>query len=305
MISAPTTPVAMASDRLRVQLEPSVVARYLDLLGVSKQPPSLPGLKELVAAHLTRIPFENISKLLYKKLLGLTDIPPIRMYLDGVEKYHFGGTCYSNNFHFYCLLASLGYDAKLCAADMAVPDVHAVSMVAVDQREYLVDTGYGAPFLAPLPRDLKIDYIVTLGRDRYVLKPQDSNGCSRLELYRGGVLKHGYLAKPAPREIGDFRRAIADSFRSDATFLNSILLARFHAGHSVVIHNLASIESCGECCEVRRLPDIDAVVAAIHTHFEIPQNMAAAAIAGLNEMQDAWGGPFLGSRGNLQAPVRA
>jgi N-hydroxyarylamine O-acetyltransferase len=286
----------MESDRLRDQLEPSVVVRYLDLLGVSRQPPSLAGLNELVAAHLTRIPFENISKLLYKKRIGLTDLPPIQMYLDGVEKYHFGGTCYSNNFHFYCLLASLGYDVKLCAADMATPDVHAVSMVSVDGHEYLIDTGYAAPFLTPLPRDLKADYIVALGRDRYVLKPQDQNGCSRLELYRDGVLKHGYMAKPAPSEIKDFSRVIAGSFRKDATFLNSILLARFYAGRSVVIHNLTLIESSGEFCDVRSLPSLDAVIGAIHKYFEIPRDVVSEAVTGLKEMQDAWGDPFLGGR---------
>ncbi|MGA7909678.1 MAG: arylamine N-acetyltransferase [Candidatus Sulfotelmatobacter sp.] len=286
----------MESDPQKVGLDPAVVVQYLRLLGVPSQPPSLKALKELLSAQLTRIPFENVSKLYYKKRLGLTDLPPIQMYLDGAEKHRFGGTCYSNNFHFYCLLANLGYNAKLCAADMAIPDVHAVSMVSVDGAEYLADTGYAAPFLVPLSRDLKTDFIVALGRDRYVLKPQDRNGCSRLELHRGGVLKHGYLAKPAPREIGDFRRVIDSSFRADATFLNSILLARFYPGRSVVIHNLTLIESCGELCDLRPLPNLDAAIAAIHKYFEIPQQIVAEAIGGLRELQDAWGDPFLGGR---------
>ena len=87
---------------------------------------------------------------------------------------------------------------------MSNPDVHMVSMVNVDGREYLVDVGYAAPFLEPLPRDLATDYSIVLGRDRYVLKPQDAQRCSRLELYRDGNLKHGYLAKPRPKQIGDF-----------------------------------------------------------------------------------------------------
>ena len=52
-------------------------------------------------------------------------------------------------------------------------------------------SGYAAPLLDPIPRDLETDYEITLGRDRYVLKPQDANCCSRLELYRDGALRHG------------------------------------------------------------------------------------------------------------------
>jgi len=80
----------------------------LAILGVARREPSLEALRELLAAHLTRIPFENISKLYYRKRLGLVNLPGIQLYLEGIDKYHFGGTCYSNNYHFHLLLRSLG-----------------------------------------------------------------------------------------------------------------------------------------------------------------------------------------------------
>ena len=163
-------------------MEPDLLSRYLGVLGVSRKAPSSAALCELVA-HVTRIPFENISKLHYRKRLGLTDLVPLPLYLDGIERYSFGGTCYPNNFHFYTLLASLGYEVRLCGADMTNPDVHMVIMVRVSGQEYLVDGGYAAPFVIPLPRGSRADFVVTLGGDRYVRKPQDSNGFSRLELY--------------------------------------------------------------------------------------------------------------------------
>ena len=264
------------------------MARYLALLGVKKRSVSCEGLKELVAAQLTCLPFENISKLFYKKRFGLTGIPSIEMYLDGAEKLHFGGTCYSNNFHLYSLLVSLGYDARLCSADMARPNVHMVIMVRVDGREYLVDTGYAAPFIAPLPRDWTTDYVIALGRDRYVLKPQDEDGCSRVELYRNGVYKHGYRARPSAREIGDFRDVIAESFRPEATFLNSILVARFYPKSSVVIHNRTLIESRADCSEIRTIAELDMVPAVLHEHVGMPEDVVAEAIDGLKLTQDAW-----------------
>ena len=269
-------------------LPEEVVAHYLAILGVARREPSAEALRELLAAHLTRIPFENISKLYYRKRLGLVNLPDIRLYLDGAEKCHFGGTCYSNNYHFHLLLRSLGYQAKLCASDMKTPEVHALNMIVVDGREYLADTGYAAPLLEPIPRDLATDYEITLGRDRYVLKPQDANGCSRLELYRDGVLRHGYLAKPGPKKIEDFSKVIAGSFAADATFLNSVLLVRFYPGRSVVIHNLTLIESEGDKSTVGALANRNELIATIEQRFGMPREIVSEAVGQLGNLQDAW-----------------
>jgi len=265
-----------------------LIARYLAILEVARVDPGLGALRDLVAAHLTRIPFENISKLYYRKRLGLVGLPDIHLYLEGIEKHHFGGTCYSNNYHFHLLLRSLGYEARLCAAGMNTPEVHAVNMILIDGREYLADTGYAAPLLEPIPRDLETDYEIKLGRDRYVLKPQDANGCSRLELYRDGALRHGYLAKPAARKIEDFSKVIAGSFAANATFMNSILLARFYPSRSVVIHNLTLIESDKDKSNVHALASRDELIAAIEQHFGMPQDIVSEAVHGLGVLQDAW-----------------
>jgi len=269
-------------------MEPDLLQRYLGVLGVSRRTPSLDALRELVAAHLTRIPFENISKLHYRRHLGLNGLISLPLYLDGIERYHFGGTCYPNNFHFYSLLASLRYEVKLCGADMSNPDVHMVIMVRANGEEYLVDVGYAAPFLAPLPRGLQADFVVRLGRDRYVLKPQDANGCSRLELYRDGILKHGYVAKPSPRKIEDFHSVIIDSFRPDANFLNALLLARFNPDRSVVIHNLTRIESRGTESAMFAIGGPGDLVAEVEKHFGIPAEIVSDALASLGGLKDAW-----------------
>ena len=178
--------------------------KYLSILGCDRKEPSLEGLRELVEAQLTRVPFESLSKIYYKKHEGLTALPGLERYLDGIERFGFGGTCYANNIHLGQLLTHLGYRTRLCSADMSQPDVHIVNMIDVDGREYIVDAGYAAPFLEPLPRDLTTNHVIELGRDRYVLHPQDGNGCSRVDLHREGQLIHGYLAKPDPRTMEDF-----------------------------------------------------------------------------------------------------
>lgn len=262
-------------------MRPKLQERYLELLGVPERSPSIAALGELVQAHLCRVPFETISKLYYKKHLGLQGVPRLGFFLDGIERFGFGGTCYTINSYFHQLLANLGYDVKLCGADMDDPDVHVVSMVDLDQRQYLVDVGYGAPFAAPLPRDLAEDHVIELGHSRYVLEPQDADGCSRLQSYRDGEWQHGYVAKPAPRRISDFESAIADSYRDEATFMNAILLARFFPDRSLVIRNRTFTESRGTTSSTRKLADIDELVDVVSECFGIPGPFTRDALGAL------------------------
>jgi arylamine N-acetyltransferase len=269
-------------------MKPDLVDKYLGILGVHREPPSIHGLKRLVHAHVCHVPFENISKLHYMKHHGIRSLLGLDLYLNGVEKYRFGGTCYPINYYFYRLLVSLGYQARLCGADMSNPDVHLVSMVDIDGHEYLVDVGYAAPFTEPLPRDSITDYTISLGSDRYVLKPKDTIGRSRLELYRGGQLKHSYVAKPTPRSIEEFETAITDSFRNSSTFMNTILLARFCPEKAVVIHNFTILEFRGFRKTKRIVEDAKALSEVINDIFGIPSEISTDVLNGLHQFGDAW-----------------
>lgn len=270
------------------ELADGLVDRFLRLLGLLRREPSRAFLCELVSAYVTRVPFENVSKIYRWTRQGLTNVPDACAFLEGIERFGFGGTCYANNYHLYRLLAELGFDAKLCGADMLEPDVHMVVLAVVEGREYLVDAGYAAPFLEPLPRDLPADHVVALGRDRYVLRPRDPAGRSRLELHRDGALVHAYLVKPAPRRLEDFRDAIAASYRPTATFLNALLLTRFRPGAGLRIHNLNIIESRGLVSTSRRLRNREELAAEIRARFGIPAEIVSAVLGALGSLSDAW-----------------
>ncbi len=264
-------------------------SRLLHDLGLERHQPDLGFLNRLVRAFMLRVPFENVSKLYYLRKYDRRTVPDSGVYLEGIERYHFGGTCHSNNHYLNLLLRDLGYDARLCGADMKNPDVHLVNMVTVEEREFLVDAGYAAPFMAPLPRDLGKDYEVELGRDRYVLKPQDDQGCSRLIMYREGAERHGYIAKPIPREYSYFTRTIEDSFRPDATFLNSLLLVRMYApDRSLVISNLSVIRSEGRSWDIEELAGPEDLPGAIEEHFSIPSDIVTEAIVDMSKWGDSW-----------------
>jgi arylamine N-acetyltransferase len=266
----------------------SLFERYVALLGIVRRKPSIDALKELVMAHMTRVPFENISKLYYKKRFQLRQLPDLDRYLTGIEYCNFGGTCFSNNHFINLLLNHLGYDAMLCGADMDASDCHLANIVTVDGREFLIDTGYGAPFLKPLPRDLTHDLEIRLGRDRYVLQPMDERRYSRLDLYRDGKLRHGYTAKTIPRKIEFFASGIESSFSARATFMNSLLVVRQLLNRSTVIYNTTLIQSEGEDFEITRLQDRRMLPEVVEEHMAIPREIVSEALSELVELKNPW-----------------
>jgi len=268
--------------------EERLFLKYLRLLEIHRQSPSFEYLKEIVRAQVSKIPFENISKLLFKKRLNLKQLIDFELYLDGIEKYKFGGTCYSNNFYFNQLLKWLGFDIKLCGADMKNTDVHLVNIINNDNREFLVDTGYAAPFLEPLPLDLLNDYSINSGNDRYILKPRNNNNRHQIELYRNGELIHGYKVNPRARNINEFRQVIKDSFNESSTFMNSLLITRFDSENFIIIHNMTFIESNKFVSKKNSLSSIDQLASVIDNRFGIPREIVLESIQDLQMKSDGW-----------------
>lgn len=81
--------------------------RYLHLLGFADMPMGLDGLRAIVAAHLERVPFENVSKLLLYAREGAGRPLTLAEFLDGIEYADMGGTCYSSNLFLFELLQAL------------------------------------------------------------------------------------------------------------------------------------------------------------------------------------------------------
>jgi arylamine N-acetyltransferase len=271
-LSANDKKYLLKEDEIKSELLNALFDEYLNILEIQRQEPSLENLNALVKSHLIHIPFENVSKLYYRVIDETKKIPNLDQYLEGIKKYNFGGTCYANNYYFYLLLNNLGYQIKLCGADMesSEPNAHMVSIVKLENREFLVDVGYGAPFFNPIPRDLKSDYIIKFGCERYVLKPQNENGNSKLEFYRDAELVHGYLAKPAPLGISSFEKNIRDSFLDDALFMNSLSFSKFKNEGVIAIRNFEVSNSSRTSTVTNRLKNYKEVRDVVLNEFGIP-----------------------------------
>ncbi len=266
--------------------EQALFKRYLALLKIRKRMPSYKALKELISAQMMRIPFENVSKLYYRKHQNLRGLQTLEQYLNGIEQHNFGGTCYSNNYFLHLLLIYLGYDVMLCGADMSEPDVHLVNIVSLNGREFLADTGYAAPFMEPLPLDLKQDFIVALGNQKYVLRPKDKYGNSQLELYQDNQLRHGYKVKPIHQKIEYFSRVIEESFQNPSVFMNSLLMVRSFPNRSIRIHNFSVIESKGADYNVYQFKNREELSKVIEEKFSISQDIVSEVIEKLEFHED-------------------
>ena len=255
--------------------------RYLNILGIQKQEPGIQYLNRIIESQVEKIPFENISKLYYKKRYNLTQLIDFDRYLEGIENDGFGGTCYAINYYLNRLLNWLGFEVKLCGADMNQPDVHIVNIVHIEGREFLVDSGYAAPFSEPMPLDLQRDYTVQIGTYRYVIKPDFENGYSSIGLYHHGEHIHGYSVNPKGRAIHEFQQIIQESFDEKSTFMNDLLLTRFDKGQFLRLHNLTFQKFDGEDVKETSIHTLEQLIFLIHEHFFIPQSIIVDSIQGL------------------------
>lgn len=253
--------------------------RYLNLLGVVPQKPSYNSLSEILTAHIVNIPFENISKHYYRKKLGLLSLPSFNLFLEGIEEYNFGGTCFANNYYLHCLLKFFDYDVKLCSAETNKAGMHIVNIVKINQKEYLADAGSAAPFFNPVPLFLNVNYEVARGRELYVFEPGDALGRTKMRYFRNGAFKASYIVDPEPKNIADFHPAISDSFNPDSLFMNSVYLANINTEYTQSIHNFTLLKSQGKATEKTRLEGKEQVVQKISEIFSIPADISEIVVS--------------------------
>lgn len=261
---------------------------YIELLEVDFQSPDLTNLERIVHQQFCKIPFENISKLFYRKCFGLVQIPDLHQFIKGNKEHSLGGTCYSNNYYLYMLLKYLGYKVKLCGADMDRINAHIAIVVQVHGQEYLVDVGYAAPFFKPILLDSPSDQEILYGMDKFVVSPKDEKKGTRISMYRRNQFKNGYYLKPARRQITDFNLRIVESFNSSSTFLNSLLIAKMIAGKYICVHDFQVITTTENDFFIEIIMSEKELVGLIEEKFGIPAAFSRDAIKDIQSFSDAW-----------------
>lgn len=126
------------------------VDAYLARIGQPRWAPSAAALHDLARAHVLTIPFENIDVVLGRHRGIEPDVVTAK--LVGRAR---GGYCYEHGALFAAVAERLGYRVVRTAARVrpreAGPYTHMTLVVEADGIEHLVDVGFGAGILVPMP----------------------------------------------------------------------------------------------------------------------------------------------------------
>ena len=125
------------------------LSAYLRRIGIDEDTlePTKENLDRLIRAHLTHVPFENIT--VYRE--GACPDLAVPALFDKIVTRRRGGYCFELNGLFYALLQAAGYDVYPVACrirygfDMIRPLSHRASVVTIDGQKYFADVGYGGP----------------------------------------------------------------------------------------------------------------------------------------------------------------
>lgn len=127
--------------------------KYLEYLGFSYSSatpiiPDLEQLSRLTRNHLQRVPYELVSKFHYfcNHSTNGWFVPPVDVFVSNLVNKGWGGNCFTLNFNFGQLLASIGYDVNY----VRVSPGHVGLMVTFGDYTYYTDVGYGAPLFTPI-----------------------------------------------------------------------------------------------------------------------------------------------------------
>ena len=265
-----------------LELDTSIFDRYIDILDIHDLEPNYANLTTIIQSHLLKVPFENVSKLYYLKKFDLKFIPSFTQFLDGIEKYHFGGTCYTTNYYLHQLLKFLGYTVDLCGADMKRPDVHVANVVTIDEIEYIVDVGFSAPFLEPIPRVINDYHKIKTAENRYfTVKIENLDKKATLYHFTKNEYKFDYLLKLYPRKISDFKEAINNSFNPEAHFMNNLTISRFSLNYYQKLANFSYEEFSEKSKKNHVLTDNSHLYDFIERQFQIPALISKIALSSI------------------------
>ncbi|MGZ6131127.1 MAG: arylamine N-acetyltransferase family protein [Myxococcaceae bacterium] len=179
------------------------LTEFLGLLGVRREPPTLPYLRRLQRRCLTTVPFENLD-IHWRVPIELN----FRHAWEKFVRRRRGGFCYELNGLFGWTLQQLGFDVALLsgrvwrkpARNWGPEYDHLALHVRVGGGDYLVDVGYGDSFRAPLPLPAGTTSDVS---GNYRLFPD----AGELQLEHATVPGHWrplYRVSLRPREMAEF-----------------------------------------------------------------------------------------------------
>ncbi len=262
------------------------VDRFLERLGQPKEAPSYEALAKLCRAHLTTLPFENISKLCYFQQYEQTGwyIPPIETYVANLHDLHVGGTCFTNNSAFCLLLQQLGYQAELVRFDSN----HLGVSVQLPTGWYYVDVGVGSPVFAPIAIPAGGEAIYCGTGIRLLPKEDGADALRFQHITHGEVTLEWELSLQKGLTFDDFSEKIKFQNTPGQTFFMNTLRCKLwqpDRGRSIaLVNNTLMIRTEDGVEQKSQLPDQQAIEEVIAVEFGLPKLPVREAISVLESL---------------------
>jgi N-hydroxyarylamine O-acetyltransferase len=264
---------------------PTWTSKYLSHLGLFPEQPSIRFLESLCRAHLTRLPFENISKLMYyrdQKINGFL-IPPIDLHVNNIQRYDYGGTCYIINSRALLLLKSLGfscYHVRLGNHHLGIivesPEQHGVLMY--------IDFGAAAPLFKPIYFEIAPNCISSFGVDEIRILPDiDQPGYYRFARYRREELvNNDWIFNPKhPCEFNELVEVIQEANEPGAFFMSELRCQLWQLDRQrylSLINNTFTIRTLDKREDKHQLQSISEIEHVIIEEFNLPKLPVRGAI---------------------------
>ncbi|MGE8207282.1 arylamine N-acetyltransferase [Heyndrickxia sp. NPDC080065] len=265
------------------------ITKYLDILNLPLEKPSLNYLERICNAQLNTFPFENISKLLYceNHNNNYFEIPSFELFTKNFKEYNFGGTCYTLNSNLLILLRGIGFDCY----HVMLEEKHMGIIVKINKERFYVDCGAAAPFFKPVRFENDFENISSFGKDEVNILPEDP----RLNRYRyvrhvngkqSGKAWHFNSRKVA--KVSDFNEVIKKSYKPNATFMTILRcqLYQIPKQRSIsIVNNKFSIRYSNGETNVLTLSSEEEIRTVLIEEFKLPKLPVKEAIEVLKRLK--------------------
>lgn len=244
----------------------------------------LDALDALHGAYLTRVPFENATKLVKAARTGNREAAlrgPVEFWEEHL-RWGSGGTCFAATNAYQFLIRYLGFTSYpvFCHLPAHEPDAHSALLVSVGKKQVLVDVGYALPAPIPLPAEGSIrrrtpyyDVEVRQGtQDEYLVFSEDK---------RGQRFRYRFTLRPAEEDA--FLLAWGKTFHPQAPYMRRLAMGRFRDATRYLYKDPTCIYEITRAGE-RSRPLIDPVVTCLAETFGLPEPLLEAAMQSLERL---------------------
>lgn len=269
------------------QSHPNWAKDYLEYIEVPLKEASLEYLTELATAHLTHVPFENISTFLqfeaYHHNNYLVNDP--EKFVQQLYTQNTGGTCYVLNSSFNELLKVLGFESRYTVLGGG----HLALLVKIpgSEEEVYVDVGNGSPFFEPVHLETDPENVSKFGNIEVMLRPQDEHGKYKYYRYANDKPMIWDFDIKESHDFESLQPLIKDYFQPNGLFTSSLRCQIWQLDEErslSLVNNILNIQYRTGETEKHILGSIEEIREVMEDEFQLPKMPVEEAVDILNTL---------------------